>query len=48
MIEDDANLLNKYRLNYYCLTNKRNKTLSKEHFVELSKKLYPLEKTAIE
>ncbi len=29
MTEDDAAIMNKYRLNYYCLTNQRNKNKAK-------------------
>ncbi len=32
MTEDDAAIMNKYRLNYYCLTNQRNKNKAKEDF----------------
>lgn len=41
MTEDDAAIMNKYRLNYFCLTNQKNKRKAKEDFVSLAKRLYP-------
>lgn len=29
MTEDDAGIMNKYRLNYFCLTNQRNRKKAK-------------------
>lgn len=41
MTEDDAALMNKYRLNYFCITNQNNKRKAKKDFEELARKLYP-------
>ena len=41
MTEDDAPIMNKYRLNYFCLSNQNNKTAAKKDFESLAKKLYP-------
>jgi len=41
MTEDDTALMNKYRLNYFCLTNQGNKQSAKKDFEELALKLYP-------
>lgn len=32
MTEDDTAIMNKYRLNYFCLTNQKNKTNAKKDF----------------
>ena len=41
MTEDDAAIMNKYRLNYFCLTNQKNKTMAKKDFEALAKRLFP-------
>lgn len=41
MTEDDAAIMNKYRLNYYCLTNQKNKQKAMADFANLANKLYP-------
>ena len=47
MIDEDTNLMNKYRLNYFCLTNQINKTQAKEEFCNLAEKFYPEKKKEI-
>lgn len=44
MTDDDTNLMNKYRLNYYCLTNQSNKSKAKEDLISLATKFYPNKK----
>ena len=44
MIEDDTNILNKYRLNYHCLTNNNSQHKAKDDYVKLVKQLYNEEK----
>lgn len=41
MIEDDTNLLNKYRLNYHCLTSNNSITKAKDDYVKFVTQLYP-------
>ena len=41
MIEEDRKLLNKYRLNYFCITAPHNRPASKEDFINLSRHLLP-------
>lgn len=41
MTEDDASIMNKYRLNYYCLTSQKNKQKAMTDFISLALKLYP-------
>ena len=41
MIEEDRKILNKYRLNYFCITTPHNRQASKQDFIELSKHLMP-------
>ena len=47
MTEDDTPIMNKYRLNYFCLTNLNNKTAAKRNFEELAKQFYPQQSEAI-
>jgi hypothetical protein len=44
MLEEDRKMLNKYRLNYFCITTKHPKTKSKEDFINLANALYPEQK----
>lgn len=44
-IEDDANLMNKYRVNFHSLTSCKTKEKAKSEFISFAKKTYP-EKTA--
>ncbi len=41
MTEDDAAIMNKYRLNYFCLTSQNNKKNAKKDLEALAKMLYP-------
>lgn len=41
MIEDDTNLLNKYRLNYHCLTSKKSLKRARDDYVKFVTQLYP-------
>jgi hypothetical protein len=41
MTEDDTPIMNKYRLNYFCLTNLNNKNAAKKDFEVLAKQFYP-------
>ena len=47
MIEDDTNLMNKYRINFYSLTCKYSEPAAKKDFVNLAKRLYPEQGQAI-
>lgn len=47
MIEDDTNLLNKYRLNYHCLTTNNSQQKAKDDYVKMVKQLYSEEKVEI-
>ena len=47
MTEDDTGLMNKYRLNYYCLTKQKNKGSAKKQFAQLAMKLYPEQKSML-
>ena len=41
MIEDDTNMMNKYRINFYSLTCNHSPKSAKRDFLNLAKKLYP-------
>lgn len=41
MLDEDRKLLNRYRLNYFCITSKHLKTKSKDDFIRLAKALSP-------
>lgn len=41
MLDEDRKLLNRYRLNYFCITSKHLKTKSKEDIVQLAQALMP-------
>ena len=48
MLEEDRKLLNKYRLNYYCLTSKCHREKAKEDFVTLARHLMPEQASSID
>ena len=48
MIEDDTNLMNKYRINFYSLTCKHHAEAAKVDFIKFAKKIYPEQKQAIQ
>lgn len=48
MTEDDTGIMNKYRLNYFCLTNQKDKRKGKNDFEDLAKKIYPNQLQAIQ
>jgi hypothetical protein len=41
MLDEDRKLLNRYRLNYFCITSKHLKTKSKDDFIRIAKTLNP-------
>lgn len=40
-IEDDMNLMNKYRINFHSLTSSKAKAKAKADFVDFAKKMFP-------
>ena len=48
MLEEDRKSLNKYRLNYYCITAKQERNVSKKDFAELARFLCPDESERID
>ena len=47
MIEEDTNLINKYRLNYSCFIKNYNREKAKKDFVQLAMQIYPEDKAKI-
>ncbi len=41
MLDEDRKLLNRYRLNYFCITANHLKTRSKEDIIKLARTLMP-------
>ena len=48
MIEEDTNMLNKFRLIYHCLTNNSISNKAKQDFIKFVSQLYPEEKAEID
>ena len=48
MIDQDAKMLNKYRLSYHCNTTFNDRAQAKKDFVTLARKLYPQQNEAID
>ena len=48
MIEDDRKLLNKFRLNYFCITSASNRESGKEDFVKVVNHLMPEQEERID
>lgn len=48
MTENDTNLLNKYRLNFHCLTSKGSKEKAKQQFLTFADQIYPEQQRDIE
>lgn len=48
MLEEDRKLLNRYRLNYFCITSIHYKQTSKEDFIKVAQELMPQQQHKIE
>ncbi len=48
MLEEDRKLLNRYRLNYFCITSLHYKTSSKTDFITLATELMPEQQDKID
>ena len=48
MIEDDRKLLNKYRLNYFCITSANNRESGKADFIKVARHLTPEQEDKID
>ncbi len=48
MIEQDTKILNRYRLNYHCNTNFKDRATAKKDFVRLARHLKPEQNALID